>query len=83
MSDQKTTDKLDELQSRLLAQRTLIATLLAATAAQRPDATDFLTGISDGLSNTADNLPVWPKWREHYKDEVQSTIAMAKTFKPK
>ncbi|MBR8056782.1 MULTISPECIES: hypothetical protein [Burkholderia cepacia complex] len=83
MSDQKTTEKLDELQSRLLAQRTLVATLLAATAAQRPDAIEFLTSLSDGLSSTADNLPVWPKWREHYKDEVQSTIAMAKTFKLK
>ncbi|EKS9912822.1 MULTISPECIES: hypothetical protein [Burkholderia] len=83
MSDQATADKLDELQSRVLALRTLVAALLATTAAERPDADEFLTSLADAISNTADNLPVWPKWREHYKDEVQSTIAMARTFTPK
>ncbi|MBU9251807.1 hypothetical protein KTD14_20300 [Burkholderia multivorans] len=83
MPDQTTTDKIDELQVRLLALRTLVAALLATTAAERPDADEFLTGLSNALSNKVDNLPVSPKWREHYKDEVQSTVATARTFTPK
>ncbi|WP_143750899.1 hypothetical protein [Burkholderia sp. HI2714] len=83
MTDENTKQKLDELQCRLVAHRSLTATLLSAVAAQRPDSHEFLAGIAKAMTNSAENLPVWREWRETYIDEVQSTIAMATTFTPK
>ncbi|WP_157655716.1 hypothetical protein [Burkholderia ubonensis] len=83
MTDEKTKQKLDELQCRIVAHRTLTAALLSAVASERPDSHAFLARIAKAMTSTAENLPVWQEWRETYIDEVQSTVEMAATFTPK
>ncbi|MDN7943700.1 hypothetical protein QZM79_06715 [Burkholderia multivorans] len=80
MTDQKTKEKLDELQCRLVAHRMLSAYMLSAISTLSQDRQQFLDSMRSHLTETVGQLPVYPQWREHFADEVLETIRQAKTW---
>ncbi|HEF5152736.1 hypothetical protein UA18_01695 [Burkholderia multivorans] len=80
MTDQRTKDKLNELQCRLVAHRMISAYMLSAISTLAQDPQQFLDSMRSHLTETVEQLPVSLQWREHFTDEVLATIRQAETW---